>query len=160
MALLALMYYYSVIFTTICLPIMWWYYDTPLIDYYVFNIGILFLGGIVFNMVFTKIYPFMEEEMKDSCPIKFILFVFGRILIFYSILCFTIFIITDNSVPFVYLLIFLMAGGYFWFCIIRGYILAKEDYTDTEIKSGIPWKGKVLVFSIPVSMLLGYLFLY
>lgn len=54
---------------------------------------------------------------------------------------------------------FLMSGGYFWFCILQGYILAKNDYKDREINNSITWQGKVLVFSIPLSLLLGYLLL-
>jgi hypothetical protein len=159
LALLAIMIYYSGIFTTICLPMMWLHYRIPAINYYIFSLGILFLGGVIFNLV-LNIYPIKEKELEEEIPKYFVISTFTGKFITYSLLSLTIFILTDNFIVSIYYLLFLMSGGFFWFCILRGYILAKKNYKESEIKKGIPWQGKVLVFSIPISLILGYFMFY
>lgn len=158
-AMIAIMFYYSLCFTTVCLPLMWWYYRIPTTNYYIFSILTLLLGAFLFNITLSKIYPPKKEDLREGFPRRFIFTVFIGMFTFYLICSSAIFIFTDNTVLSIYFLIFLMSGGYFWFCILQGYILARNDYKGPEINNNITWQGKVLVFSIPLSLLLGYLLL-
>ncbi|MBL5766566.1 hypothetical protein B5V88_06325 [Heyndrickxia sporothermodurans] len=158
-AVIAIMFYYSLCFTTVCLPLMWWYYRIPTTNYYILSVSTLLFGGFIFNIILSKIYPLKAEDLRGGFPRRFIITVFIGMFTFYLISCSAIFIFTDNTVLSIYFLMFLMSGGYFWFCILQGYILAKNDYKDREINNSITWQGKVLVFSIPLSLLLGYLLL-
>ncbi|MFD1037719.1 hypothetical protein ACFQ3N_04715 [Virgibacillus byunsanensis] len=159
LALLALMIYYSGIFTTICLPMMWLHYRIPAINYYIFSLGILILGGVIFNVI-LNIYPIKEEELEEKIPKYFVINTFAGKFIAYCLLSLTIFVLTDNFIVSIYYLLFLMAGGFFWFCILRGYILARKDNKESEIEKGITWQGRVMVFSIPISLILGYSMFY
>lgn len=158
LALIALMFYYSGIFTTICLPMMWLHYRIPAINYYIFSLCILILGGFVFNLI-LNICPISKEELEEEFPKDFVISTFVGKFITYSLLSFIIFELTDNFIVSMYYLLFLITGGYFWFCILRGYILAKKNYKVDEIDSGISWQGRVMVFSIPLSLILGYFIL-
>lgn len=159
--MIAIMFYFSLCFTTICLPLIWWHYRIPTTNYYIFSVSGLLLGGLIFNFILSKIYPIKAEDLKKGFPKNFVIIVFVGKFILYLIFCSTIFVLTDNVVLSIYSLLFLMSGGYFWFCILRGYILARNKYKgSSEINNSITWKGKVMVFSIPVSLYLGYLILY
>ncbi|WP_407272377.1 hypothetical protein [Radiobacillus sp. PE A8.2] len=158
LALLALMIYYSGIFTTIALPMMWLHYRIPAINYYIFSLGILILGGVIFNVI-LNIYPIKEEELEECVPKYFVIRAFAGKFIAYTILSLAIFVLTDNFILSLYLQVFLLAGGFFRFCILRGYILAKNDYKESGINKGITWQGRVMVFSIPFSLILGYFML-
>lgn len=158
-AMVAIMYYYSLCFTTLCLPLIWWHYRLQITNYYIISIFTLLLGALIFNTILAKIYPIKVEEISKGFRIRVILNLFvGKLpldLLFFNV----ILVITDNVVLSLYFLMFLTSGAYFWFCILRGYILARKNYKGSEINNNIPLKGKVLVFSIPVSLLLGYLIL-
>ncbi|KAB8139164.1 hypothetical protein F9U64_01885 [Gracilibacillus oryzae] len=158
LALLGLMIYYSGIFTTIYLPMMWLHYSIPAIDYYIFSLGILFSGGLIFNVI-LNIYPIKEEELEECIPKYIVIRAFAGKFIAYIVLSLVILVLTDNFILSVYNLLFLLAGGFFWFCILRGYILAKNDYKESELDKGITWQGRVMVFSIPISLILGYFML-
>lgn len=158
-AVIAIMFYYSLCFTTVCLPLMWWYYRIPTTNYYILSVSTLLFGGFIFNIILSKIYHLKAEDLREGFPRRFIITVFIGMFTFYLIPCSAIFIFTDNTILSIYFLMILMSGGYFWFCILQGYILAKNDYKGREIDNSITWQGKVLVFSIPLSLLLGYLLL-
>ena len=138
--MIAIMFYYSLCFTTICLPLMWWYYRIPTTNYYIFSVSTLLLGGLIFNIILSKIYPLKAKDLRRGFPRRFIITVFIGMFTFYLISCSAIFIFTDNTVLSVYFLMFLMSGGYFWYCILQGYILARNDHKGREINNSITWQ--------------------
>ncbi|GAA5416987.1 hypothetical protein Pryu01_02048 [Paraliobacillus ryukyuensis] len=157
--MIAIMLYFSLCFTTICLPLMWWYYKIPTSNYYFFSLCTLFFGGLIFNIILAKIYPIKAEELQKGFPKSFVIIVFLGKFILYLLFCSTIYVLTNNVVLCIYLLMFLMSGGYFWYCILRGYILARNNYKGPEINNSITSQGKVIVFSIPASLVIGYIIL-
>ncbi|TXL64039.1 hypothetical protein FHP05_10140 [Cerasibacillus terrae] len=158
-AMVAIMYYYSLCFTTLCLPLIWWHYRLQITNYYIISISTLLLGALILNTILAKTYPIKADELNKGFRKKMILNIFvGKFpldLLFFTV----ILVLTDNVVLSLYFLLFLISGAYFWFCILRGYILARKNHKGSEINNSIPLKGKVLVFCIPVSLLLGYLIL-
>lgn len=134
---------------------MWLHYRIQVINYYVFSLAILILGGFVFNLI-LNICPINEEELEEEFPKYFVISTFVGKFILYSLLSIMIFKLTDNIIVSMYYLLFPISGGYFWFCILRGYILAKKDYKEDEIDKGITWQGRVMVVSIPLTLILGY----
>ncbi|WBX80336.1 hypothetical protein PD280_22675 [Virgibacillus salarius] len=158
-AMLAMMFYYSLFFTTICLPLMLWHYRIQTTNYYILSVFTLFLGGMMFNIILSKIYPLKVEDLREGFPKRFVIIILFGKFVFYLISCYAIFVLTDNAVLSIYFLLFLMTGGYLWFCILRGYILARNNNEEREINCSIAWQGKVLLFSVPISLLIGYLIL-
>ncbi|MCT2536852.1 hypothetical protein NC661_02995 [Aquibacillus koreensis] len=158
-AMLAMMFYYSIFFTTICLPLMWWHYRIQTTNYYILSVFTLFLGGFVFNIILTKINPIKVEDIREGLPKSFVIKIFVGKFVLYLVSGYAIDVLTENVFLSIYFLMFLMSGGYLWFCILRGYILARNNNKDCELNSSITWQGKVLLFSVPISLLIGYLIL-
>lgn len=158
-AMIAMMFYYSLCFTTICLPLMLMHYRIQAENYYILSVFTLFLGGFVFNIILTKAKSIKVEDIREGLPKSFVITIFVGKFVFYLIFCYTMFELTDNTILSIYLLLFLMSGGYLWFCILRGYILAKNNNKNREMNSSITWQGKVLLLSVPIAWLIGYLIL-
>lgn len=155
-----LMLYLSGIFVTICLPIMWLHYRIPIIHYYTLSLGILFLGGMIFNIFLTNIYPIKEGEPKKEFSKGIVLKVFTGKFIIYSVLSLGILVFTGNFLLGIFYLLFLMIGGYIWFCILRGYINAKNNNgKGKDHEKGFTLQGRTLLFSIPISLIIGYFIL-
>lgn len=158
-AFLVIMLYFSLIFTTILLPIMWIYYRIPTTDYYLISLAIMFLGGIVFNSVsFINFYN-NREVLEDGFPKEIVLKIFGWLTVGLTVLFIIRVLLTGDMLTNLYFILLLMFGGYSWFWILEGYIQAKNN-KDKKRRSekNTPWLGRVLFISIAMSLLLGYLY--
>ncbi|MFT4413431.1 hypothetical protein [Bacillus sp. UMB0728] len=158
--LIAITIYFSLIFTTIFLPAMWIHYRIPTIDYYLNSFVIMLLGGVLFNIVLSTKYHAAKRDLDNGIPRGFVIKVFGGKLIAYMLLFVIMASLTGDIIPYLYLMIFLMSGGFVWFCTLRGYIHAKNNKEKGENEEYYnPWLGRLLFSGIALSLLLGYLYL-
>lgn len=157
--MIAMMFYYSLCFTTICLPLMLWHYRIQVANYYILSVFTLFLGGFIFDIILTKTKSTKVEHIREGLPKNLVIIIFLGKFIFYLLSSYVMFELTENIVLSIYFLLFLMSGGYLWFCILRGYILASNNNKNRKMESSFTWQGKVLLFSVPISWLIVYLIL-
>ncbi len=158
-AFLIIMLYFSLIFTTIFLPMMWIYYRIPTIDYYLISLTIMFLGGVVVNFILFINFYNKREVLENGFPKGIVLKIFGWLSVGFTILFIMMVLLTGIMLTNLYYLLFLMFGGYSWFWILQGYIQAK-NHKDKRRQSekNNPWLGRILFISIAISLLLGYLY--
>lgn len=159
-ALIAITIYFSLIFTTILLPAMWIHYRIPTVDYFLNSFVIMFLGGVVFNTIVSIKFHATKGDLENGLPRGFVLKVFGGKLFAYMILFFVRASLTGDIIPNLYFMLFLMSGGFVWFCTLQGYIQAKNNKEKDENEDNYnPWLGRLLFLGIALSLLLGYLYL-
>jgi hypothetical protein len=152
------MLYFSLIFTTIFLPMKWIYYRIPTMDYYLISFVVMFIGGVIFNIILSIKFHGKREEIKNGFPKGIVLKIFGWKLAAYTVLFFVVVFLTSDIKSNLYFVLFLMFGGYSWFCILQGYIQAKNDKEGkNESLKQKSWLERILFFSIALSLLLGYL---
>jgi len=158
-ALLVIMLYFSLIFTTVFLPMAWIHSTILTTDYYIISFFLMFVGGVIFNILLSFKLRANREGFENSFPKGMVLKLFGWKFVAYSILFFVMVIITGDIKTYFYYFLFLMIGGYSWFCILKGYIQAKNDKEGKDdSKKKKSWLGRILFFSIILSLLLGYLY--
>ena len=107
-AMLAMMFYYSLFFTTICLPLMWWNYRIQTTNYYILSVFTLFLGGFVFNIILTKIDPIKVEDIREGLPKSFVIKIFVGKIVIYLVSGYAIYVLTENVVLSIYFLMLLI----------------------------------------------------
>lgn len=158
-ALLGIMLYFSLIFTTAFLPMAWIHYSIPTTDYYLISFLLIFVGGVIFNIILSFKFRTNREGFENGIPKGTVLKIFGWKFVSYLILFFVMVFLTGDIKTYLYLFLFLMIGGYSWFCILKGYIQAKNDKEgkDDSIKQK-SWLGRILFISIALSLLFGYLY--
>ncbi|MEZ7792195.1 hypothetical protein [Niallia circulans] len=160
-AFLVIMLYFSLIFTTVFLPIAWIHYSIPTTDYYLISCLLMFVGGVIFNIILSFKLRANREGLENAFPKGMVLKIFGWKFVAYSTVFFIMMVITGDIKPYLYYFLFLMIGGYSWFFILKGYIQATTDKQGKD--EGLrkkSWLGRILFFSIILSLLLGYLYLY
>lgn len=158
-ALLGIMLYFSLIFTTVFLPMAWIHYSIPTTDYYLISFLLMFVGGVIFNIILSFKLRANREELENAFPKGMVLKIFGWKFVAYSILFFVMVFLTGDIKTYLYYFLFLMIGGYSWFCSLKGYVQAKNDKKgkdDSIMKNS--WLGRILIISITLSLLLGYLY--
>lgn len=156
--LLVIMLYFSLIFTTIILPMMWIHYKIPTTDYYLISVVVLFIGGVLFNTILSIKFRGKSEEIENGFPKSIVIKIFGWKLATCTALFFVMLFLTDNIKLNLYFVLFLMFGGYSWLCILQGYIHAKNgNGRKIEGKKQKSWLGKILFSGIALSLILGYL---
>lgn len=156
--LLVIMLYFSLIFTTIILPMMWIHYKIPTTDYYLISVVVLFIGGVLFNTILSIKFRGKSEKLENGFPKSIVIKIFGWKLATCTALFFVMLSLTDNIKLNLYFVLLLMFGGYSWFCILQGYIHAKNDKEgkNSSLKQK-SWLGRILYFCLALSLLLGYL---
>lgn len=156
-ALLILMCFFSFLFTMVFLPMVWVFFETPTGEFFFNSFVLFFLGGIVFNIIFTISYHAEKPELDKGLPIGFVLRVFCHKLILYAFLICVMASLTGNILLYVYMFLFLMFGGYAWYCVLRGYVKARIDY-ENNVEKGklISWLEILLCIGIVLSLLIGY----
>lgn len=160
LALLALMGYFSFLITIICLPMMWLYYEIPTADFFLYSYVLTFVGGVIFNTLFRIRFHKSKIEIVNGLLKEFAIKVFCGQLILYILLVSIAVFLTGNIIPYAYISLFLIFGGYAWYCILRGYIKVKKDYESGVSKdnnSYNPWLGRLLYIGITLSFILGWI---
>ncbi|GEM_PF-5282476 len=158
-AFLLIMLYLSLAFATISLPLMWINYRVPNTHYYLFTSIVMFLGAGVFNLILFSLFHNKRDELKKGFPRLIMIRMLGWTLVAYIILFLLMFFIMGNLIYDLGFVLFLMIGGYCWFWILHGYIkvINGKDQENESVKHK-PLLGKILFFSIILSLVLGYLF--
>ncbi|WP_134340106.1 hypothetical protein [Filobacillus milosensis] len=139
---------------------MWIYYRIPTTDYYLISSVVMFLGGLILNIMLSVKFHHKSEELGNGFPRGIVLKMFGWLSIGYTTVFFVMVLLTSKIIPSLYFVIFLMTGGYSWFWTLQGYIHAKNNKEKYENGDSYnPWLGRLLFLGIALSLLMGYLYL-
>ncbi|MEN2465642.1 hypothetical protein [Ornithinibacillus sp. JPR2-1] len=158
-ALLGIIFCYFFMFSIICLPAMWTYYKVSIIDYFLATFVGLVSGGLVFNSLLLVKYHNKKEKIESGLPINFIIKIFCGKVVLYTLLLLVLELPINSFFPNLYFVLCLWSGGYFWYCVIRGYIWAKSNKGKKYSDDYSPWIGRLLLIGIILSYLVGFLHL-
>ncbi|MEK5104948.1 hypothetical protein MKX83_23685 [Cytobacillus sp. FSL M8-0252] len=126
-----MLFIYSAIFTLICYPLSIRYLELSSIDYLLFSMFLLALGGAFFERSFVYFYLELEKDYEAINKIHYVVIFVVKVVV-YIVTGIAIYYFKRDLYLALYIPLFLIIGGWIWFSILKGYIKVKREKEKME----------------------------
>lgn len=95
-------------------------------DYFLFSMFLLALGGAFFDRAFTYFYLDIGNDYEAINKVHYVAMFVGKVIA-YIVAGMAIYFFKKDFYLSLYIPVFLLTGGWIWFSILKGYIKVKRE---------------------------------
>ncbi|MBZ9536529.1 hypothetical protein KGR20_20380 [Cytobacillus oceanisediminis] len=118
--------FYSILFTIFFYPLSVKYLEFSIMDYFLFSMFLLALGGAFFDRAFTYFYLDIGNDYEAINKVHYVAMFVGKVIA-YIVAGMAIYFFKKDFYLSLYIPVFLLTGGWIWFSILKGYIKVKRE---------------------------------